>query len=190
MEFGALPPGVSMSNSGLLSGTPTKAGSYPFLVYIDDSTGASAHQNYTLNVAAPGLLITAPSPLPAGQINVPYTAQLSATGGVGAPFFWSATGLPNGLTIANNSGLIAGIPRASGSFPIGVTAGDSSGATVTQSYTLTIASTTLTITTSALPNGAVGSSYNAAVSASGGSGTYTFAATGLPAGVTLASSAS
>ncbi len=185
VEFGALPPGIQMSSSGLLSGTPTKAGVYPFQVFLDDSTGAYTSKNFTLNVANPGLLITPPSPLPSGQINVPYTTQLAATGGVGTPFTWSATGLPNGLTIANNSGLIAGIPRASGSFNIAVTVSDSSGATDTQTYTLTIAPAAVTVTNGSLANGAVGNSYSATLTASGGLGTFTFTATGLPPGLTL-----
>jgi hypothetical protein len=185
VEFGALPPGIQMSSSGLLSGTPTKAGAYPFQVFLDDTTGAYVSKNFTLNVALPGLLITPPSPLPSGQINVPYTTQLAATGGAGAPFTWSATGLPNGLTIANNSGLIAGIPRASGSFNIAVTVGDSSGATDTQTYALTIAPAVVTVTNGSLANGAVGNSYSATVTASGGLGTFTFTATGLPPGLTL-----
>ena len=185
VEFGALPPGTQFTSAGLLSGTPTKAGTYPFLVFIDDSTGASASQKYSLTVGLPGLLITPPSPLPSGQVAVPYTTQLAATGGRGTPYTWSATGLPAGLTIANNTGLIAGIPQTIGSFTVAVTVGDSSGATVTQNYTLVIASGRLTITTASLSNGAVGSSYTAGLAASGGSGTVTFAAAGLPPGVTL-----
>ena len=185
VEFGTLPPGVTLSSAGLLSGTPTQAGTYSFLVYIDDSKGASASGRYSLLVAPPGLLITPPSPLPAGQLAVPYTTQLAATGGAGAPYIWSATGLPAGLTIANNSGLIAGIPQAAGNFTIAVTILDHNGLTITQNYTLTIASSKLTFVTTALPNGAVGNSYSAGLAASGGSGIYTFTATGLPGGLTL-----
>jgi hypothetical protein len=185
LEFGALPPGVTLSSAGLLSGTPTTAGTYPFVVYIDDAAGSSANGKYSLLVAPPGLLITPPSPLPAGQLAVPYTTQLAATGGAGAPYIWSATGLPAGLTIANNSGLIAGIPQAAGSFTVAVTILDHNGLTTTQNYTLTIASSKLTFLTTALQNGAVGSSYSAGLAASGGSGIYTFTATGLPAGLTL-----
>lgn len=188
VEFGALPPGVDISRTGLLSGTPTKAGTYPFQLFINDTAGASANKNYTLNVALPGLLITPPSPLPSGEINQPYTTQLAATGGIGPPYTWSATGLPQGLTIANNSGLIAGIPRAAGTFTLGVTITDYSGAAATQNYTLVIASGTLIFSTTSLSNGAVGSSYSATVSASGGSGIFTYTASGLPPGVTMASS--
>ncbi len=46
----------------------------------------------------------------------------------------------------------------------------------------------LTITTTSLPSGAVGVSYNASIQASGGSPPYTYAATGLPANLTINSS--
>jgi hypothetical protein len=185
VEFGALPPGTSINSAGLLSGTPTKTGSYPFLVFLDDSTGASVSKSYSLNIALPGLLITQPSPLPSGQINVPYTTQLTATGGVGSPYTWSATGLPSGVTIANTTGLIAGIPRASGPFTIAVTVGDSSGTTATQNYALTIAPASLTFSGAPFSNGAVGIAFTSAVSVTGGAGPYTFTATGLPPGLTL-----
>jgi hypothetical protein len=188
VEFGALPPGTSISSAGLLSGTPTKTGSYPFTLFVDDTTQTSASRNYVLNVVAPGLLITTASPLTPGQINQPYTAQLAATGGLGAPYIWSATGLPFGLTIANNSGLIAGIPRDPGTFMVTVTVGDFSGATVTQNYTLVIAAANLTFSSSVFSNGAVGSSYSSTVSVTGGNPPYTYTApaTSLPPGLTLA----
>jgi hypothetical protein len=187
VEFGALPPGITITSAGLLSGTPAKTGSYPFVVFIDDTTGASASKKYSLNIALPGLLITTPSPLPAGQINVPYTTQLAAAGGVGSPYTWSATGLPSGLTIANNSGLIAGIPRASGTFTVAVTIGDSTGATVTQNYTLVMASANLVFSGATVANGSVGISYTSVVSVMGGVGPYAYTATGLPPGLTLSS---
>ncbi len=54
-----------------------------------------------------------------------YKTTLSATGGV-APYSWTATApLPAGLTLAANSGVISGIPTATGSFPISVAVADS-----------------------------------------------------------------
>src|ERR1700735_3944084 len=43
----------------------------------------------------------------------------------------------------------------------------------------------LSVTTSSLPYGTVGGGYSAQLSASGGSGTYTWSATGLPAGLSV-----
>jgi hypothetical protein len=188
VEFGALPPGTTISSAGLLSGTPTKTGSYPFLLFVDDSAGKSSSLTYTLNVTLPALLVTTASPLTPGQIDLPYTAQLAATGGAGAPYSWAATGLPPGLAITNNGGLIAGIPSATGTFTVAVTLSDASGTMVTQNFTLVIRPPSVTITPAALSNGAVGSSYSVGLSASGGTGSYTFTATGLPPGLTLAAS--
>jgi alpha-tubulin suppressor-like RCC1 family protein len=52
--------------------------------------------NQTLVVLAD--LAVANSPLPAGEIGLPYSAQAQGTGGA-APYTWSASGLPQGLSI-------------------------------------------------------------------------------------------
>ncbi len=58
---GALPPGLTLSATGVLSGTPTMAGSYPFTVTATDSMGNTGSQQYTLVVAVPN---PTPQPLP------------------------------------------------------------------------------------------------------------------------------
>jgi hypothetical protein len=50
---GALPQGLTLSSSGVISGTPTVAGSSPFTVAVKDSTGASASANLSINVVTP-----------------------------------------------------------------------------------------------------------------------------------------
>src|SRR3984957_12183820 len=53
VSSGTLPPGLTLSSStGLLSGTPTTAGSYPFTVKITDTTGGSDTRPATLVIAA------------------------------------------------------------------------------------------------------------------------------------------
>jgi hypothetical protein len=47
---GALPGGLSFSSGGLLSGTPTEAGSFSFNVRVIDRTGRAASRAYTLVV--------------------------------------------------------------------------------------------------------------------------------------------
>ena len=96
VSSGSLPPGLSLSSStGLLSGTPTTGGSYPFTVKITDTPGGSATKAVTLVIAAvPSLANTAP---PSGQAAVAYSDALSVTGGTG-PFTWAVSGgsLPPG----------------------------------------------------------------------------------------------
>ncbi len=48
----SLPPGMSLSTGGQLSGTPTVAGSYSFSVRASDANGCLLVRRYTLNVAA------------------------------------------------------------------------------------------------------------------------------------------
>ena len=51
-EVGTLPTGVTLSADGLLSGTPTRSGSFPITVTAHNSSGADAHQAFTLTVDA------------------------------------------------------------------------------------------------------------------------------------------
>jgi len=52
---GSLPPGLSLSSSGQISGTPTAAGTYPFTVQVTDSatpTAKTAQANLSITIAA------------------------------------------------------------------------------------------------------------------------------------------
>ncbi len=56
---GTLPPGLSLSATGVLSGTPTLGGSYTFTVQGEDANGFVAERSYTMAVAGAGD-VTAP----------------------------------------------------------------------------------------------------------------------------------
>jgi len=47
---GSLPPGITLSSSGVLSGTPTSIGSYSFAITSTSSNGSNTIQDFTLNV--------------------------------------------------------------------------------------------------------------------------------------------
>jgi hypothetical protein len=49
---GALPPGLSMSTAGVISGTPTTAGPYSFTASAADTSGNSGARIYTATVSA------------------------------------------------------------------------------------------------------------------------------------------
>jgi hypothetical protein len=50
-ESGALPPGLTLGRDGLLSGTPTNAGSYPITLTVADSLGQNASpQDFTIHI--------------------------------------------------------------------------------------------------------------------------------------------
>jgi Putative Ig domain len=136
------------------------------------------------------------TPLPQGTVGVPYTGALTITGGT-SPYTWSVTTgqLPPGLSVAAN-GTISGTPTSSGNYSFGVTANDSSSSaqSATATVTLSVAAASgtpasLTINSSALSSGTIGSVYSSLLQASGGTAPYTWSITSgsLPAGLSLAS---
>jgi uncharacterized protein (TIGR03437 family) len=138
---GSLPPGLGLSSTGTLSGTPTGAGSYTFTVQVKDSAGISAVGTFTLTVAAQSVTVTTPSPLPSGMVTVQYPQQVLTASGGNPPYTFTvpANALPPGLTLTPG-GAISGTPTATGTFTFTLTATDSSNPaqTGTASISLTI----------------------------------------------------
>jgi hypothetical protein len=188
-----LPPGLSLSSGGLISGTPTGGGSGSFTFKVTDSAGVSATQALTLTVNGPltALAVTTTT-LPAGVIGTAYTqTQLQATGGVPS-YTWAVTSgsLPSGLTLSSG-GVISGTPNgtSAGTSTSVVTVTDSMTPTHAQanSGTLSIVITiaTLEITTTSLPAATAGASYSATVSATGGVTPYTWSLIGQPSWLSI-----
>jgi hypothetical protein len=78
---GTVPTGLTLSSTGVLSGTPTTKGSFTFTVTATDTTGASGSKAYAVVVypAATRLTITVPSTASAGtSFNLVATATDSA----------------------------------------------------------------------------------------------------------------
>jgi hypothetical protein len=114
---GALPLGISLTSSGLLSGTPTTPGNYHFtLNAIDLSSFCSGSRAYTITVDAPCSTLTIiPPSLPNGATGLPYSVTLTAAGGL-APYKFTAKGsLPPGLSLTSN-GALSGSPTQAGHF--------------------------------------------------------------------------
>ena len=87
VSSGALPPGLSISDEGILSGTPTAAGSYDFYLTViyDKPTYCKSPSDdrfiININPAKPRLIISTTA-LPDATINQAYTAPaLTASGG-------------------------------------------------------------------------------------------------------------
>ena len=192
LTSGALPAGLSLSTTGIISGTPTASGAFTLGVTVTDqgSPEQTATSTLSLSIAAPPLTI-ATSALPSATAKTTYGASLSATGGT-APYSWSVSSgsLPAGLSIAS-TGVISGTPTATGSYPLGVMVTDScKPSALSQSATLTLVVTpsALVITSSSLTSGTSGVAYAQTLSATGGTPAYTWSITSgsLPAGLNLA----
>jgi uncharacterized protein YhjY with autotransporter beta-barrel domain len=138
---GTLPAGLSLSASGVVSGTPTAAGSFAFTVNVTDANGQAGTANVTLTVGNSAITVT-PATLPRGTQGVAYSQRLTAAGGIAPYSFAVSSGtLPGGLTINATTGVIAGTPTGSGDTTFAITVTDSTGgtpSTATVSYTLQI----------------------------------------------------
>jgi hypothetical protein len=185
LTSGSLPPGLSLSASGVVAGTPSNAASSQFTVQVKDAAGASATASFSL-IITPALAITTTA-LPTAEINVPYSVAVTAAGGTPPYAFSLAAGtLPAPLTLAPD-GSIRGTPTATGAATVTVQCSDHNSVTVRQAFQFTVASTLAISTPPALPTGVAGSSYNVALAVSGGVAPFRWAvSTGaLPPGVTL-----
>ena len=140
---GQLPSGLTLSSTGVLSGTPTVSGSFSVSISITDSstgTGApfSTSSNYTLVINSPTLSFTSNS-ISSGTVGQTYSTTISASGG-SAPYtytLFSGT-LPAGLSLSSG-GVISGTPTTTGNFTFTVRATDAGNFTTQQALTLTIA---------------------------------------------------
>lgn len=197
---GSLPPGLTLSPSGLISGTPTGAKSYGFTVHVADSTPSTpqtADKGYSVVVPDPVLDISPDNPV-AGAVGLPYSVQFSTSGGT-APYGYSieSGSVPTGLTLSS-SGLLSGTPTVASNFTFGLKSVDSTttpGGGIqfprVQDVTVVInAAPVVVVAPTSVPGATVGTAYATTnITASGGTAPYTFSvsAGALPAGLTLSS---
>ncbi len=189
-----LPPGVTGTPSGnslVLAGTPTETGnwgseqrvqwtvqglpwatvseSYELDVYPQPTLGALSQAQWTVN--QPG-----------------YVGTISIQGG--APGFSNliVTGLPQGITarLSGHAITLSGTTGQTGAFTLKVTAHDSTGATMSGAYNLTVNAAPALGSLSSI-NAIANVSFSATIPISGGSGPYSaLSVTNLPAGLSAA----
>lgn len=189
---GNLPAGITLSSSGVLSGTPTATGSFSFKVNVQDHSTPtlSRFQSLTLVVSAPPLSISTTS-LASASVNQTYSQTLQANGGTPS-YAWTVVSgsLPPGLSLGGSSGIISGAPTTTGNFAFTVRVSDRSSPQQAVSTSLSISvSNPIQISTPSLTGGMVGSSYSRTLAVSGGIPAYTWsvAAGSLPTGLSLSS---
>ena len=195
---GTLPAGLILNAStGAITGTPTASASNLALTFQVKDSGSPAQAKtailtLTISPALPTLVITTAS-LPNGQVGSLYSTTLAATGGM-KPYTWTTTSgtLPAGLALNASTGAITGTPTATATnttltFQVKDSGTPPQTKTVNLTLTISPAPPTLTISTTSLPNGQVGSAYSATLAATGGTTPYAWSLISgmLPTGLTL-----
>ena len=184
---GAVPGGMSFSNTGVISGTPTTAGTATFTVKATDSVTASDTQPLSLTVN-PAIVIS-PATLPPTTSGISYSQTLTVTGGTGIVTL-TITGLPNWLsftgTALSGTAPVVTVPTP---YPFSVKATDANSASTTNAYSLVVNPLPSITTATPLPPWTVNQPYSQTITASGGTGTLVFADNGstLPTGLTISS---
>jgi hypothetical protein len=191
----SLPAGLVLhASTGQITGKPLgPGGTFNFTAEVSDAespaVSTTASESITV-VVNPLTVLTAA--LPAATAGVPYSATLTATGGV-APYSWSVPvgSLPAGLVLHATTGVISGTPKAGGNFTFTAEVTDSE--TTAQSAgapeSITVGVSGLVVTTgSTLPTATSGVPYSVKLSAAGGIAPYAWslASGSLPAGLKLA----
>jgi len=183
---GSLPAGLSLSTAGVISGTPTTAGTSNFRIRVT-ATVSSGEKDFVLKINAPLSIVSGPS-LPNATQGLAYSQTLVGSGGE-TPYTWTISGgnLPNGMSLSN-SGTISGTSNQTNTFNFTVRITDNATPAQTTTKAMTIAVLALTISTATpLPVGVPSTPYSQALSAANGTAPYTFSITSgtLPAGLTL-----
>jgi hypothetical protein len=174
INSGALPPGLSLAQTGSISGTPSTAGTFNFVVKVTDANNSLATKALTLIVRPAAPLTMTLSQLPRGSVGTPYSQNIGASGGQ-TPYSWSiqSGNLPEGLTL-NQTGIISGTPEraVTTSFVLRVTDAINTSVASTLSLTINPAVQLLSIETQSLADGVVGVDYSQNLKAVGGSSPY------------------
>jgi len=184
---GPLPPGLSLSTTGTLSGTPTVKGTYNLSIQVVDGKGCSGTRLVTLTIDCPNPISITPTTLSAGTLGKPYSPlTFSASAGV-QPITWSVSAgtLPAGMTLST-AGVLSGTPLATGTgYSFTVKATDAAGCSGTQAVTLAVnAPCTFNVDTSTLTAGKTGKPYDAvSFTQSGGTAPVTWTSGALPPGM-------
>lgn len=194
LNTGSLPPGLNLSPSGAITGTPTTAGTSTFTVQVQDTAtppNTAVSGSLSITIAGNTLIITTTT-LPNAIINSSYSTMLGAAGGT-RPYTWAITvgSLPPGTSLNSSTGVISGTPTQFGQFNFTAQVTDSTvptPQTATANLSITVQAQTLVITTTLLPGGGVGVSYTTPLGAIGGEQPYvnwTVSSGALPPGLSL-----
>jgi hypothetical protein len=169
-----LPSGLSCGGtSGLISGIPTQTGTFSVYVQARNVYGYVASATVLFTIAN-GSITSATDAQ--GVVGAPFSYQITADN---SPTWYTASGLPSGLSCGGTSGLISGTPAQAGTFSVHVEARNAYGFVAATNVSLTINSPAIFSAASA--QGVVGAPFLYRIIANNSPTWYS--ASGLPSGL-------
>jgi hypothetical protein len=209
---GILPPGLSVSSDGVISGTPTSGGTYTFMAKVTDATLANVSKQVFLTITSAQVIMPAAKPAKYADCTnchttgTPNTAPpvttltekpLAESGTSAATFSFTADKAVSrfdcsldGEALALCVSPVNYTALSDGTHNFRVRAVDTAGRVETPpiSYTWNIIDTSIPhISTPSLPDGTMAVPYNQTLTAYGGAGSYSWYISGgsLPNGLGL-----
>jgi uncharacterized protein with beta-barrel porin domain/carbon monoxide dehydrogenase subunit G len=181
--------GSVTTNSATVAWTPTSAGTYNITVSATDADGVTGTAAYTITVTEPAPVAGAVSATVAANSSA-NTITLNLSGGTATSVAVASAAAHGTATASGTSITYTPTAGYSGTDSFTYTATNGTGTSATATVTITVSSPTVVFTPSAgaLASGAVNTAYSQSVAVTGGTSPYTYAATGLPAGLSISSS--
>ena len=137
LDSGTLPDGLSISATGVLSGTPTTDGTYSFrLKVVDSSTSLVDYVNVTMQINDP-VKITSSATLPTVCVNQFFQFTHTTSGGT-PPLFWNINYSNWPFFFNPTTGMSAGSTSTAGNFTATISVIDGAGSTDAQNISLTV----------------------------------------------------
>lgn len=183
-----LPEGLVLFPSGVLVGTPVKAGQALLHIQVRDQAGEVVEGNMVIQVLSETLTIQT-NFLQEATFNEFYYTQFAAKGG-NFPYRWSVGNEPNGLFLNMDSGVFSGTPSQAGDFFLVIQVRDHLNHSASVRIPFVVIASSLKILTTGLSEGTVGMAYQSVIEVDGGKPPYLWnmVTGGLPSGLRLDSS--
>ena len=203
--LGFVPPGLSLSAAGLLSGTPTSTGNYPIVLQAQDAAGNSFTQKLSISIAnASGLMIFGENDaIPVGIGD--HTRTLETNGASTSTWSVVSGTLPPGMSLITgfifagpDETILGGQPTTPGTYTYVLRATDTANASNFAERAFLVENSPMQVVgpprtldgEHRLPPAEVGVAYAATLEVAGGSPPYEFGPSPfapLPTGLSLSS---
>lgn len=187
ISAGALPPGLTLSPAGVISGTPdgtviTTTTMFNFTVDATNSVSLVGSRAYSITISVSAPTVSSPTTA-AGTHNTPFSYQIV---GNNSPTSFGVTGtLPTGVTLNPTTGLISGTPLVTSTqvFNVTVSATNAVG-TGTRAVAITITLPPSAVNSPATASGSTGNPFSYTITGTNNPTSFTLTGT-LPAGLTF-----